>query len=107
MSLFEGFETMRLVKIGPSLRERLERRIAAVHRNTVVARLRRFRQQLERDMEPEPWTTLEAPMVLLLSDVCDTLALDEEERAPCWASRASRRWRRFWRHARSFGPGFQ
>ena len=32
-------------------------------------------------MDPEPWTTLEAPMVLLLSDVCDTLALDEEERA--------------------------
>lgn len=81
MSLFEGFETMRLVKTGPSLRERLERRIAAVHRNAVVACLRRFRQQLERDMEPEPWTTLEAPMVLLLSDVCDTLALDEEERA--------------------------
>jgi hypothetical protein len=54
MSLFEGFETMRLVKTGPSLRERLERRIAAVHRNAVVARLRHFRQQLERDMEPEP-----------------------------------------------------
>jgi len=47
----------------------------------VVRRLQRFRQQMERDMEPEPWTALEAPVVLLLSDVCEALALTEEERA--------------------------
>jgi hypothetical protein len=81
MSLFEGFETMRLVRAGPGLRQRVERRIAAVHHKAVIARLRKFREQLERDMAPEPWTALEAPMVLLLSDVCDALGLIEEERA--------------------------
>ena len=30
-------------------------------------------------MTPEDWTTLEAPMVALLSDVCDALALTEPE----------------------------
>jgi hypothetical protein len=79
MSLLQGFETMRLVKVGPSLRERLERRVVAVHHNAVVVRLRRFRERLERDMAPEPWTALEAPMVLLLSDICDALGLTEEE----------------------------
>jgi len=81
MSLLQGFETMRLVRIGPSLRERVERQIAEWHHRVVVARLRHFRQQLERDMEPELWITLEAPMVLLLSDVCEALSLNEEERA--------------------------
>jgi hypothetical protein len=72
---------MQVVKAGPSLRERLERWIAAAHHNAVVGRLRRFREELEREMEPEPWTGLEAPMVLLLSDVCGALALSEDERA--------------------------
>lgn len=81
MSLFEGFSTMRLVRVGPSLRERLERWVAAAHHQTVIARLRRFREELERDMEPEPWTALEAPMVLLVSDLCDALGLSEGERA--------------------------
>jgi hypothetical protein len=80
-SLFEGFSTIRLVKVGPNWRERLERRIAVVHHNAVVARLGRFRRRLEHDMEPEPWTALEAPMPLLLFDVCDALRLNEEERA--------------------------
>jgi len=71
---------MRLVKVGPSLRERLERRIAAAHHRAVIARLRRFREQLERRMEPEPWTNLEGPAVLLLADVCDALAFTKEER---------------------------
>lgn len=73
------FEHLQLVRTGPSLRERLEQRVAAVHHAAVVARLRRFRENLERDMQPEPWTALEAPMVLLLSDVCTALGLDEQE----------------------------
>lgn len=81
MSLLQGFETMRLVKVGPSLRERLERWIAEQHHKTVIDRLRRFREGLERDMQPESWTELEAPMVLLLADVCDALGLSEGERA--------------------------
>jgi predicted HTH transcriptional regulator len=32
-------------------------------------------------MQPESWTALEVPMVLLLADVCNTLGLTEEERA--------------------------
>jgi predicted HTH transcriptional regulator len=78
-SLFEGFTTMRLVRVAPSLRERLERRIAAMHHKAVVGRLRRFREGLEDQMTPEDWTTLEAPMVTLLSDVCDALALTGAE----------------------------
>jgi hypothetical protein len=81
MSLLQGFETMRLVKVGPSLRERLERWIAEQHHKAVIDRLRRFREGLERDMQPESWTDLEAPMVLLLADVCDALGLSEGERA--------------------------
>jgi predicted HTH transcriptional regulator len=81
MSLLQGFETMRLVKVGPSLRERLERWIAEQHHKAVIDRLRRFREGLERDMQPESWTDLEASMVLLLSDVCDALGLTEDERA--------------------------
>jgi hypothetical protein len=81
MSLLEGFEAVRLVKVGPSLRERLERRIAAVHHRAVVGRLRRFREGLERDTEPEPWTALEASMGLMLADLCDVLGLDEREKA--------------------------
>jgi hypothetical protein len=81
MSLFDGFKTMRLVKVGPSLGERLERLIAAWHHRAVVARLRRFRRMLEQEMAPEPWTVLEASVVLLLSDMCDALRLMEEERA--------------------------
>lgn len=74
MDRLQGFDKIRLVRTGPSLRERLEYR-------ATVSRLRRFREQLEREMAPEPWTVLEAPMVLLLSDVCDALGLDEAERA--------------------------
>ena len=72
---------MRLVKTGPSLKEGVERWVAARHHRAVVARLRRFRRQLEQDMKPEPWVTLEAPMPLLLADVCNALGLSEEERA--------------------------
>ena len=32
-------------------------------------------------MWPESWTALEAPVVLLLSEVCESLALTEDERA--------------------------
>ena len=81
MSLFEGFNTRRLVKVSPSLLEQLERWGAAVHHKAVITRLRRFREQLERDMAPGPWLALDAPMVLLLSDLCDALGLSEQERA--------------------------
>lgn len=81
MSLLEGFNKMALVKVGPRLRERLERRIAGAHHKAMVGRLRDFRQGLERDMQPEPWTALDAPMVMLLGDVCDALGLNEGERA--------------------------
>jgi len=73
-------QRMRLVKVGPSLSERLERQVAGAHHKAVVARLRRFRQGLEHDMKPETWTALECPAVLLLSDVCDALELLEEEK---------------------------
>ena len=87
MSLLEGFETMRLVKVGPSLKERLGRWIAKQHHKAVIDRLRSLREGVERDMQPESWTALEAPMVLLLADVCDALSLDEAERAQlaAWA----------------------
>ena len=81
MGLLDGFEAVRVVKVGPSLRERLERRIAAVHHKAVVRRLKRFREGLERDMRPEPWTALEAPTVMMLADLCDVLGLDEREKA--------------------------
>jgi hypothetical protein len=81
MSLVEGFDRMQLVKIGPSLRERLERRVAAAGHAKVVACLRRFREELERDTEPESWTVLEVPMVLVLSDVCQALELTDEEQS--------------------------
>jgi predicted HTH transcriptional regulator len=81
MSLFETINTMRLVRTGPSLKERIGRRIAAAHHRTVLNKLRRFREELEREMEPVSWTELEAPMVTLVADVCDALALTEEERA--------------------------
>lgn len=80
MSLLESFDKMQLVKTGPSLSERLERRIAAAHQKIIVHRLRVFRKQLEVDMEPEPWTLLKCPAVLLLSDICDALELLESEK---------------------------
>ena len=81
MSLFDGFDRIRLMKIGPSLRERLEQRIAGAHHRAVIARLRCFREGLEREMRPESWLNLEAPLVVILADLCDALGLDEGERA--------------------------
>ena len=81
MSHFETINTIKLVRTRPSLRQTLDRWIAAAHHKAVVARLRRFREKLESDMAPEPWTALEAPMVLLLSDVCNALGLSEKEKA--------------------------
>ncbi len=81
MSVTKHLAGIKVVKVGPSLRERLERWVAAAHHATVVGRLRRFREELEREMEPEPWMGLEAPMALLLSDVCNALALSENERS--------------------------
>jgi hypothetical protein len=81
MSLLDGISKMRLIKVGPSLQQRMERWIAAAHHRAVVSRLRRFREQLDQEMKPEPWTVLEAPMPLIVADVCDALGLDNQERA--------------------------
>ena len=80
MNSLSNLGKMRLAH-GPGLRQRLERRMAGAHHYAVMDRLRRFRQGLERDMQPEPWTALQTPAVLLLADVCDALALSEDERA--------------------------
>ena len=72
---------MRLVKIGPSLRERAEQFIAGQHQQAMVNRLRRFREGLEAEMTPEPWTMLEASAVTLLADICDALHLTPAEKA--------------------------
>jgi hypothetical protein len=82
MSLLEGFEHMRLVKSAPSLGERLDRWVAEGHQRLTIARLRRFRQELEQAVGPEAlWAAMQAPAVLILADVCDVLKLVEEERA--------------------------
>lgn len=77
MNLLEG---MQVVKTGPSLREKVERWIAGTHHNAVVGRLRRFRERVQKDMSPEPWTLLECPLVVILSDLADVLGLDEAEK---------------------------
>jgi hypothetical protein len=79
MSLLQGFDTMRLVRTGTGLRRRLERRIMATHHKAIIACLRCFREELERETEPEPWAVIEIPMVLVLSDVCEALGLTEDE----------------------------
>ncbi|HQE91715.1 MAG TPA: hypothetical protein PLH19_02940 [Anaerolineae bacterium] len=72
---------MQLVKVGPSLWERAEQFIAGKHHQAVVNRLRRFREALEAGTSPEPWTTLEAPAVTFLADICDALHLTANEKA--------------------------
>jgi len=74
-------DKMQLVKVAPSLRERAEQFIAGQHHQAVVTRLQRFREELEVGMQPEPWTTLEAPVVSILADICDALNLTEAEKA--------------------------
>jgi hypothetical protein len=81
MSHFETINTIKLVRTRPSLRQTIERWIAAAHHQAVVSRLRRFRERLEVDMAPERWMVLEAPTVVILADACNALALTEEERA--------------------------
>ena len=62
----------------PGLREQLGQALA---RRYAVAGLRRFRQELERDLAPELWTALEAPAILLLADLCEAMGLSEQQRA--------------------------
>jgi hypothetical protein len=81
MSLRCYLDNVLLIKAGPSLLERLERRVAAVHHRMMVGRLRRFRKRLEKEMGQEVWTATEAPVVLLLSNVCNALTINEEERS--------------------------
>lgn len=72
---------MRLVKTGPSIAARWERLVTARQQRAMVTRLARFRQELEAGTAPEPWTLLEAPLVLILADICDALGLNEPEKA--------------------------
>jgi hypothetical protein len=81
MSLLPSVDNMHVITAGSSLYRRLERLLVMRYHKTIVARLQRFRQELQSDMEPEPWTALTAPMVLLLSDVCRALNLTRDERA--------------------------
>ena len=74
-------QDMKIVKVGPSLRERAAQFIAGQHHRAVVTRLRHFREELQTGMEPEPWTALEAPAVTLLADICDALHLTPAEKA--------------------------
>jgi hypothetical protein len=48
-------EQMRLVKVGSSVAEKLELQVAEMHHKIVIARLKHFREQLERDMQPDSW----------------------------------------------------
>jgi predicted HTH transcriptional regulator len=67
-------EQMKLVKTGPGLAEKLEH-------EKLVKRLREFRKSLEADMAPEPLAALTVSAVVLLSDVCAALGLDENRTA--------------------------
>ena len=71
---------MQLVKVGPSLGERIEQLLRGKYHQVVVNRLRQYRETLEAGMEPEPWTVLEAPAVTLLADICDALHLTPAEK---------------------------
>jgi hypothetical protein len=81
MSIRSHLEQVQLVKVGPSLREHIGRRITAKRPNDVVGQLQRFREKLDRDMMLEPWTNLDGPVVLVLADICDALGLSERDRA--------------------------
>jgi hypothetical protein len=72
-------EQMQLVKVGPSVAEKLERQVAKMHHKIVIARLKHFREQLEREMQPDSWLELEASMPVLLSDICQALGLLPQE----------------------------
>jgi hypothetical protein len=61
--------------------ERTKRSYNEIQREEIVSCLQRFRQALEKDMAPEPWTDLDAPIFALLADVCGALGLDAKEQA--------------------------
>ena len=56
-------------------------RRAADPRTTIVPQLTRFREALAAGIAPEPWPHLHAPLVLVLADLCDALALDAQDKA--------------------------
>ena len=47
----------------------------------IVPQLTRFREELAAGSDPEPWPRLEAPLVLILADLCDVLGLDAQDKA--------------------------
>ena len=81
MSLLNTINTMELVQTGPGLRDRLEKWIAARHHKAVVAKLRDFREQLREDAKPDSWVAVEAPLVLILMDMCIALGFDIDDQA--------------------------
>lgn len=60
-----------VVKVGPSLAERIEKQRAVTART-----LKRFRERLEHGSDGESWAAMEIPAGLMLADVCDALGLD-------------------------------
>ncbi len=51
------------------------------HHAAIVSQLTRFREELAAGSDPEPWPRLEAPLVLILADLCDVLGLDAQDKA--------------------------
>ena len=47
----------------------------------IVSHLTRFREELAAGIAPEPWPHLNAPLVLILADLCDVLGLDAQDKA--------------------------
>jgi len=72
--MIEG-PSMQVVRVGPTLGERI-----ADRRRVVTRTLARFRKRLQHDAQPEPWAELELPAGLVLADICDALGLSEEQR---------------------------
>ncbi len=64
-----------VVKVGPSLAERIEKQRAVTART-----LKRFRERLEHGSDGESWAAMEIPAGLMLADVCDALGLDPGQR---------------------------
>lgn len=77
----QALDMRTLAKTGPSVGDRWEHLLATRHQHNLVAKLIRFRETLEAEMAPEPWTQVEAPLLLTLSDICDALALGTQEKA--------------------------
>jgi hypothetical protein len=70
---------MTLVRIGPSLGERLQGRRETAWRRDATAKLAALRQELEEGTHPEPWAAVELAAGLVMRDVCAALGLSGAE----------------------------